>query len=59
VGHGIGWKGDVKNIALLIDKIKKFGFKPRFTSAEAVRKTALMHIDASQRWINFRVRETN
>jgi UDP-glucose 4-epimerase len=42
VEHGVGWRGDVKNIALSIDKIKKLGFKPQFTSAEAVRETVLM-----------------
>jgi UDP-glucose 4-epimerase len=42
VEHGIGWRGDVKNIALSINKIKKLGFKPQFTSAEAVRKAVLM-----------------
>jgi len=42
VAHGVGWPGDVKNIALSIDKIKNLGFKPRLTSAEAVRKTVLM-----------------
>ncbi|NAZ32814.1 MAG: NAD-dependent epimerase/dehydratase family protein [Pyrobaculum sp.] len=26
--HGIGWPGDVKKIALRIDKIKQLGFKP-------------------------------
>jgi len=39
VGHGVGWPGDVKNIALSIDKIRKLGFKPRLNSAEAVRRT--------------------
>jgi UDP-glucose 4-epimerase len=42
VQHGIGWKGDVKNIALSIDKVKGFGFKPKLSSTEAARKTALM-----------------
>jgi UDP-glucose 4-epimerase len=41
VGQGVGWRGDVKNIALSIDKIKNLGFKPQLTSAEAVRKTVL------------------
>jgi len=40
VEHGIGWRGDVKNIALSIDKVKGLGFKPKLNSAEAVRKTA-------------------
>jgi UDP-glucose 4-epimerase len=42
VGQGVGWRGDVKNIALSIDKIKNLGFKPLLNSAEAARKTALM-----------------
>jgi UDP-glucose 4-epimerase len=37
--HGIGWPGDVKRIALKIDKIKKLGFKPAMNSREAVRAT--------------------
>jgi UDP-glucose 4-epimerase len=35
--HGVGWPGDVKRIALKIDKIKKLGFKPIMSSREAVR----------------------
>jgi len=42
IGHGVGWRGDVKNIALSIDKIKNLGFKPKLDSNEAVRKTALI-----------------
>jgi UDP-glucose 4-epimerase len=41
VGHGVGWRGDVKNIALSIDKIRSLGFKPKLNSAKAVRKTVL------------------
>jgi len=41
VEHGIGWRGDVKNIALSIDKVKGLGFKPMLSSPEVVRKTAL------------------
>jgi len=37
--HGVGWPGDVKKIALKIDKIKKLGFKPAMNSREAVRTT--------------------
>jgi UDP-glucose 4-epimerase len=37
--HGVGWLGDVKRIALRIDKLKALGFKPRFNSKEAVRLT--------------------
>jgi len=42
VNHGVGWRGDVKNIALSIDKVKDLGFRPKLNSIEAVRKTALM-----------------
>jgi UDP-glucose 4-epimerase len=38
--HGIGWPGDVKKIALKIDKIKQLGFKPLLNSKEAVKLTA-------------------
>jgi len=42
VEHGVGWRGDVKNIALSIDRIRSLGFKPHLNSTEAVRKTVLM-----------------
>jgi UDP-glucose 4-epimerase len=35
--HGVGWPGDVKKIALKIDKIKQLGFKPLLNSKEAVK----------------------
>jgi UDP-glucose 4-epimerase len=35
--HGVGWPGDVKRIALKINKLKSIGFKPRMNSREAVR----------------------
>jgi UDP-glucose 4-epimerase len=38
--HGIGWPGDVKKIALRIDKIKQLGFKPLLNSKEAVKLAA-------------------
>jgi UDP-glucose 4-epimerase len=38
--HGVGWPGDVKRIALKIDRLKSIGFKPRMSSREAV-KTAV------------------
>jgi UDP-glucose 4-epimerase len=38
--HGIGWLGDVKRVALKIDKLKALGFKPSMNSREAVRVTA-------------------
>ncbi|MEL9909410.1 MAG: NAD-dependent epimerase/dehydratase family protein [Sulfolobales archaeon] len=37
--HGVGWPGDVKRIALAIDKLKKLEFTPRHKSREAVAKT--------------------
>lgn len=33
-----GWKGDVPIMLLSVEKLKKFGWKPRFGSEEAVRK---------------------
>jgi len=38
--HGVGWPGDVKKIALKIDKLKKLGYTPQIKSLEAVEKTA-------------------
>ena len=40
VAHGIGWIGDVKKIALSIDKLKQLGFNPKLNSREAVKRTA-------------------
>lgn len=37
--HGVGWPGDVKRIALSIDKLKALGFKPRHNSVESLRLT--------------------
>jgi len=37
--HGVGWPGDVKRIALRIDKLKALGFRPTMNSREAVAKT--------------------
>ena len=42
VWHGVGWRGDVKDIALSIDKIKSLGFKPRRNSTEDIRRTILL-----------------
>jgi UDP-glucose 4-epimerase len=39
--HGVGWLGDVKKIALRIDKIKKQGFKPSMNSRETVKRTVM------------------
>jgi len=38
--NGRGWKGDVKIMKLAIDKLKSMGWKPKYTSEEAVRMTA-------------------
>ena len=38
--EGRGWKGDVKTMLLSIDKAKSFGWMPKYTSNEAVEKTA-------------------
>jgi UDP-glucose 4-epimerase len=35
----LGWKGDVHCALLSIDKAKKFGWSPKFSSSEAVRLT--------------------
>jgi len=37
--HGVGWLGDVKRIALRIDRLKALGFKPAVNSREAVVET--------------------
>lgn len=37
---GRGWPGDVKFMLLSIEKIKSLGWRPKYTSAEAVRLTA-------------------
>ena len=37
-GGNRGWAGDVPRFQLSIEKIKKLGWKPRYTSDEAVRK---------------------
>lgn len=39
VEGGRGWKGDVKEMLLEISKLKKTGWKPRYSSDEAVRIT--------------------
>jgi len=37
--HGVGWLGDVKKIALRIDKLRRLGYRPRMNSEQAVRAT--------------------
>jgi UDP-glucose 4-epimerase len=37
--HGVGWLGDVKRVALRIEKLKMLGFKPAMKSREAIRIT--------------------
>ncbi|HVL47379.1 MAG TPA: NAD-dependent epimerase/dehydratase family protein [Candidatus Thermoplasmatota archaeon] len=38
---GRGWRGDVKVMRLAIDKLKGLGWKPRHTSADAIRLAAV------------------
>lgn len=40
VDGGRGWIGDVKNMLLDINKLKKLGWKPKLNSRQAVRETA-------------------
>lgn len=37
--QGRGWRGDVKFMQLSIEKIKNLGWKPKYNSKEAVKKT--------------------
>jgi UDP-glucose 4-epimerase len=39
VDGGRGWKGDVKNMLLDIEKIRKTGWRPKYNSAESIRRT--------------------
>jgi len=39
VDGGRGWKGDVKNMHLSIKKLRVIGWKPKYSSEEAVRMT--------------------
>ncbi len=46
-GHGVGWPGDVKRIIMSIEKItRRTGWRPRYSSREAVRLTARYVIHA-------------
>ena len=38
IDGGRGWVGDVKHMLLDISKIKRLGWKPRYNSAEAIRR---------------------
>ncbi|MCS7114986.1 MAG: NAD-dependent epimerase/dehydratase family protein [Candidatus Bathyarchaeota archaeon] len=38
--HGVGWPGDVKKIALTIDRLKGLGWKPKMDSRRALREAA-------------------
>lgn len=38
--HGVGWPGDVKQIALAINRLKRLGWKPRMRSREALSDAA-------------------
>jgi UDP-glucose 4-epimerase len=38
VDGGRGWRGDVKNMLLAIDRLEAKGWRPRFTSEAAVRR---------------------
>ena len=40
VDGGRGWKGDVKTMQLSINKLLQTGWKPKYTSKQAVRLTA-------------------
>ena len=39
VDGGRGWKGDVKNMLLDVNQIKMLGWRCRYNSADAVRRT--------------------
>jgi UDP-glucose 4-epimerase len=45
--HGIGWLGDVKKVALKIEKLKALGFKPTMSSREAIRTTVEKFVEES------------
>jgi len=47
--HGIGWLGDVKRVALKIEKLKTLDFKPTMSSREAIRTTAKRLIEELNR----------
>jgi UDP-glucose 4-epimerase len=48
VDGGRGWVGDVKEMLLDISKIKEIGWKPKYSGAEAVKKTAIGILQGTQ-----------
>jgi len=46
VDGGRGWKGDVKLMQLDMSRLKTLGWRPKFSSAEAVRKTVRVLIQS-------------
>jgi len=38
--HGVGWPGDVKRIALKIERLERLGWRPKFGSREALTMAA-------------------
>ena len=47
-GDNSGWRGDVPQVRYDITKMKKLGWKPRYSSDEAVRQAIRGILDA---WI--------
>ncbi|HEY7734717.1 MAG TPA: NAD-dependent epimerase/dehydratase family protein [Nitrososphaera sp.] len=45
VDNGRGWKGDVKNMLLDVQKIESLGWSPKYDSTEAVHLTAKRIVD--------------
>jgi len=50
--HRVGWPGDVKRIALRIDRLKALGFKSAMNSREAVAKTIRECLSSLDRTVN-------
>jgi UDP-glucose 4-epimerase len=46
--HGVGWLGDVKRVALRIEKLKMLGFKPNMKSRDAIRITTKKLLEESK-----------
>jgi len=47
VNGGRGWKGDIKNMHLSIKKLTKTGWKPKYTSEQAIRLATSTEISQS------------